>query len=96
MLAAAIECAAASETNGSIKLYVSNSLSDDITVIDLGTLQVTGDIRVGEHVHGVCAPENGRQLFTTIESEKNLNPCISALRLPEGTCGSWRGIPVNT
>lgn len=72
VLAAAIECAAASETNGSMKLYVSNSLSDDITVIDLGTLQVTGDIRVGEQVHGVCAPENGRQLFTTIESEKNL------------------------
>jgi len=55
-----------------MKLYVSNSLGDDISVIDLGTLQVTGDIRVGEQVHGVCAPANGRQLFTTIESEKNL------------------------
>ena len=72
VLAAAIRCAAASETNGGMKLYVSNSLSDDITVISLATIQVTGDVRVGEQVHGVCAPANGRQLFTTIESEKNL------------------------
>lgn len=72
VLAAAMTCAAGSETNGSMKLYVSNSLGDDITVIDLGTLRVTGDIRVGEAVHGLCAPANGRQLFTTIESEKNL------------------------
>jgi YVTN family beta-propeller protein len=55
-----------------MQLYVSNSLSDDITVISLETLQVTGDISVGKQVHGVCAPANGRQLFTTIESEKNL------------------------
>ena len=67
-----MRCSAASATSGSVKLYVSNSLGDDITVIDLGTLQVTGDIRVGEQVHGVCAPANRRQLFTTIESEKNL------------------------
>ena len=72
VLAASMRCAAASKTKGSMKLYVSNSLGDDITVIDLGTLQVTGDIRVGEQVHGVCAPGNRRQLFTTIESEKNL------------------------
>jgi YVTN family beta-propeller protein len=55
-----------------MKLYVTNSLGDNITVIDLGTLQATGDIRVGAEVHGVCAPANGRRLFTTIESEKNL------------------------
>ncbi len=72
VLAATIRCASASGSNGSMKLYVSNSLSDDITVISLGTLQVTGDISVGKQVHGVCAPANGRQLFTTIESEKNL------------------------
>lgn len=72
VLAAAMTCAAGSETNGSMKLYVSNSLGDDITVIDLGTFHVTGDIRVGKAVHGLCAPANGRQLFTTIESEKNL------------------------
>jgi YVTN family beta-propeller protein len=54
------------------RLYVTNSLGDDITVIDLQTLKVIGDIKVGEQVHGVCAPADGRRLFTTIESERNL------------------------
>ena len=54
------------------KLYVSNSEDDDITVIDLATYTVIGDIRVGEQVHGLCAPSDGRRLFTTIESENNL------------------------
>jgi YVTN family beta-propeller protein len=27
---------------------------------------------VGRHVHGVCAPADGRRIFTTIESENNL------------------------
>jgi YVTN family beta-propeller protein len=54
------------------KLYVTNSLGDDITVIDLATLKVVGAIKVGEHVHGACAQADGRRLFTTIESENSL------------------------
>jgi YVTN family beta-propeller protein len=57
---------------GISKLYVSNSEGDDITVIDLTTYAVIGNIRVGEQVHGLCAPSDGRRLFTTIESENNL------------------------
>ena len=57
---------------GITKLYVSNSEGDDITVIDLATYTVIGDIRVGEQVHGLCAPSDGRRLFTTIESENSL------------------------
>ena len=57
---------------GISKLYVSNSEGDDITVIDLATYAVIGNIRVGEQVHGLCAPSDGRRLFTTIESENNL------------------------
>jgi YVTN family beta-propeller protein len=53
-------------------LYVTNSLGDNITVIDLHSLKATADIKVGEKVHGVCAPSDGRHLFTTIESEKSL------------------------
>ena len=71
-LLAPIDGGAASATKGAMKLYVTNSLADDITVIDLGTLQAIGDIKVGADVHGVCAPANGRKLFTTIESENNL------------------------
>jgi YVTN family beta-propeller protein len=58
--------------NSSGRLYVTNSLGDDITVIDLQTLKVVQDIKVGAEVHGVCAPADGRRLFTTIESENNL------------------------
>jgi YVTN family beta-propeller protein len=53
-------------------LYVTNSLGDDITVIDLATLRVVDDIKVGKHVHGIAAPTDGRRLFVTIESERNL------------------------
>ncbi len=61
--------AAAAETT---KIYVTNSEGNDITVIDLATRRVTADIRVGAHVHGVCAPTDGKRIFTTIESENNL------------------------
>jgi YVTN family beta-propeller protein len=62
----------AAAANATARLYVSNSLGDDITVIDLATLKVVGNIKVGDAVHGLCAPADGRRLFTTIESEKNL------------------------
>jgi YVTN family beta-propeller protein len=55
-----------------MRLYVTNSLGDDITVIDLATLRVVDDIKVGKHVHGIAAPTDGRRLFVTIESERNL------------------------
>lgn len=77
-LAAAILCASlvawarAASTSGATKLYVTNSLGDDITVIDLASLKAVGDIKVGKEVHGACAPADGRWLFTTIESENNL------------------------
>ncbi|HEX4810197.1 MAG TPA: YncE family protein [Bryobacteraceae bacterium] len=58
--------------NASGRLYVTNSLGDDITVIDLQSLKAVQDIKVGMEVHGICAPADGRRLFTTVESERNL------------------------
>lgn len=58
--------------SGKMLLYVDNSLGNDISVIDLGSLEVVGAIRVGNQPHGLCAPADGRRLFTTIESEKSL------------------------
>src|ERR1700733_15124731 len=57
---------------GTMKAYVTNSLGDDITMIDLGTLQPAGTIKVGKRVHGVCAQADGQKIFTTIESERTL------------------------
>lgn len=54
------------------RLYVTNSLGDDITVIDMKTFKAIGDIKVGEHVHGICAPLNADRIFTTVESDHTL------------------------
>jgi YVTN family beta-propeller protein len=64
--------AASSSTDRMTRLYVTNSLGDNITVIDLKTFKVVRDIKVGEQVHGLCAPADGRRLFTTIEAEDKL------------------------
>jgi YVTN family beta-propeller protein len=72
VFAAAVTRLGDAATNGKMKLYVTNSLGDDITVIDLATLRAVDDIKVGKHVHGIAAPADGRRLFVTIESERNL------------------------
>src|SRR5260370_6536116 len=72
LLAATAMNAASSGERAKMLLYVDNSLGDDITVVDLGTLSVVDTITVGKHPHALCAPADGRRLFTTIESEKNL------------------------
>lgn len=56
----------------SARLYVGNSLGDDISVIDLSTLKVSGDIKVGPHVHGVALLPDGKRLYATSESDKTL------------------------
>src|SRR5689334_17301634 len=54
------------------KLYVTNSAGDSIHVIDLGSLQVTGEIRTGEHPHGAAVSADGRRFFTTVEGDQTL------------------------
>ena len=56
----------------SMRLYVTNSLGDDISVIDLSTMKLVQTFKVGEHVHGICAGSDTRSFFVTIESEHNL------------------------
>lgn len=72
LFAAAAIDAASPDGGARMLLYVDNSLGDDITVIDLGTLKAVDTIKVGDQPHALCAPADGRRLFTTIESEKNL------------------------
>jgi YVTN family beta-propeller protein len=54
------------------KLYVGNSRGDDISVIDLSSLKVTGEIKAGERVHGVCVQADGKRLFATVETDHTL------------------------
>jgi YVTN family beta-propeller protein len=54
------------------KLYVGNSRGDDISIIDMSSLKVTGVIKAGERVHGVCVQADGKRLFATVESDHTL------------------------
>ena len=54
------------------RLYVGNSRGDDISVIDMASLKVTGDIKAGERVHGVCLQADGKRLFVTVETDHTL------------------------
>jgi YVTN family beta-propeller protein len=54
------------------RLYVGNSIADNISVIDLNSLKVIGDIKVGPHVHGMAVQADGARLFSTSESDNTL------------------------
>ena len=54
------------------RLYVGNSMGNNVSVIDLGSLKVVDNLTVGAHVHCVALTPDGRRLFTTSESDKAL------------------------
>jgi len=53
-------------------LYVGNSRGDDISIIDMASLKVTGELKAGERVHGVCLQADGKRLFATVETDQTL------------------------
>jgi len=63
-------------------LYVGNSRGDDVSVIDLATLKVVGDIKLADRIHGVCVQPDGKRLFVTVESDHTLR-VIDAASLTE-------------
>ena len=67
------------------KLYVANSRGDTISIIDIASLKVSGEIKAGEHVHGVCVQGDGKKLFATIESEHTLKMIDAATLQTVGT-----------
>jgi YVTN family beta-propeller protein len=67
-----LEIATAPASAQSIRLYVDNSEGDDVSVIDLKTLNTVEDIRLGNKVHGLAIQADGRRLFATIESDNTL------------------------
>jgi YVTN family beta-propeller protein len=52
------------------KLYVTNSLGDDVTVIDTATNKVINRIEVGLHPHGIATPANQDVIYVTIEGKE--------------------------
>src|SRR5580704_9642121 len=67
------------------KLYVGNSRGDDISIIDLASLKVTGEIKAGERVHGVCLQADGKRLFVTVETDHTLRIIDTATQQTIGT-----------
>jgi YVTN family beta-propeller protein len=63
-----------------VKLYVGNSRGDDISIIDVASLKVTGTIKAAERIHGVCAQADGKRLFVTVESDHTLRIIDTASR----------------
>ena len=55
-----------------LRLYVGNSRGDDISVVDLASLKVVGDIKLGDRIHGVALQRDGKRLFVTVESDRTL------------------------
>ena len=66
-------------------LYVGNSRGDDISIVDLASLKVIGDIKLGERIHGVALQPDGKRLFATVESDHTLRIIDTATRQMVGT-----------
>jgi YVTN family beta-propeller protein len=86
VLALSLRCFSASEN---FLLYVGNSRGDDVSVVDLASLKVIGDITVGPRVHGLALTQDGRRLFTTSEidhtlviSDTETHKIIGTVKLP--------------
>lgn len=61
-----------SQTAADLKLYVGNSRGDDVSIIDMQSLKVVGQIKVADRIHGVCVQADGKRLFVTVESDDTL------------------------
>jgi len=46
------------------RLYVSNGRSKTVSIVDLETLEVTGEVEVGERPWGIALSSDGRRLYT--------------------------------
>src|SRR3981081_1516359 len=85
-LALSLPCFSVAED---LLLYVGNSQGDDVSVVDLTSLKVIGNIAVGKHVHCVALTPDGRRLFTTSEvdhtliiSDTGTHKIIGTVKLP--------------
>src|SRR5215468_4098002 len=67
-----LEIATAAAAAQKVRLYVDNSEGDDVSVIDLKTLETVDDIHLADKVHGLAIQADGRRLFVTIESDNTL------------------------
>jgi YVTN family beta-propeller protein len=70
-------------------LYVDNTLGDDLTVVRLPDHRVVGSVTVGSHPHGLAASGDGKRLYVSVESTKEV------LALDTGTDQVLWRVPVS-
>jgi YVTN family beta-propeller protein len=76
---------AGTAAGGTMVAYVTNSRGNDVTVVDLQTRKVIGDIVLGQGVHGACSPADGRTVFFTVMSTRTLQIVDTATNKVIGT-----------
>ena len=82
----ALACVAQNSHTEDPRLYAASARGDDIAVIDLNSLKVVGDIKLGgEKIHGVAVQPDGRRLFATVESDHTLRIVDTATNQAIGT-----------
>lgn len=55
-----------------MRVYVTNSKGDDVTVIDPSTMKVVGSIKTGANPHGLVASPDRRTLYVSVEGTDEL------------------------
>src|SRR6202795_1228539 len=85
LLSSIVGFAADNSATQKLVLYVGNSRGDDINIIDMESLNVIGDIKEGDRIHGVCVSPDGKKLFVTVESDHSLRIIDTATRTTFGT-----------
>ena len=73
------------ETGENLRLYVGNSRGDDVSIVDMNSLKVIGDIKLADKIHGVCVQPDGKRLFVTVESDHTLRIIDTTTQAQIGT-----------
>lgn len=85
LFSCALTWAAEPSTEENVRLYVGNSRGDDISIVDMRSLKVVGDIKLGDRIHGVCVQPDGKRLFVTVESDHTLRIIDTVKQTPIAT-----------
>ena len=56
-----------------VRIYVTNSAGDNITIIDPATDRVTGEFRVSKNPHGIAPSPDGKRFYISSETENVLD-----------------------
>jgi YVTN family beta-propeller protein len=67
---------------GAEEIFVSNEASDDVSVIDAGSLAVTATIPVGKRPRGLKLSPDGRTLYVALSGSPAAGPGVDESKLP--------------